>query len=39
MLAADLEFVPNTPQEAAMRLQTEAQRWKRAIVDLDLKVQ
>ena len=39
MLAADLEFVPNTPQEAAMRLQTEGQRWKRTIAELGLKIQ
>ncbi len=32
MLAADLEFVPNTPDPAAAGLKSEGQKW-RAVVD------
>ena len=31
MLASDLEFVPNTPDEAAARLKREAQKWSEVI--------
>ncbi|MBC5768454.1 Bug family tripartite tricarboxylate transporter substrate binding protein [Ramlibacter albus] len=37
MLAADLEFVPNTPEQAAARLKQERQRWKQVIERLGLR--
>jgi tripartite-type tricarboxylate transporter receptor subunit TctC len=39
MLAVDLDFVPNTPQEASARLQREGARWKDVVDRLGLKVQ
>ncbi|MFL6691467.1 MAG: Bug family tripartite tricarboxylate transporter substrate binding protein [Ramlibacter sp.] len=39
MLAVDLEFVPNTPEQAATRLQREGLHWKQVIEQLGLKVQ
>lgn len=39
MLAVDLDFVPNTPQQAGARLQREAVRWKEVVDRLGLKVQ
>ncbi len=38
MLAVDLEFVLNTPEQAEMRLQREGQRWKQVIERLGLKI-
>jgi tripartite-type tricarboxylate transporter receptor subunit TctC len=38
MLAVDLEFVPNTPEQAQGRLQREGQRWKQVIERLGLKI-
>jgi tripartite-type tricarboxylate transporter receptor subunit TctC len=39
MLAMDLEFVPNTPEEAGTRLQREGAHWKGVIDRLGLKIQ
>jgi tripartite-type tricarboxylate transporter receptor subunit TctC len=39
MLAVDLEFIPNTPQQASARLQREGSRWKGVVDRLGLKVQ
>lgn len=39
MLAMDLEFVPNTPEQAAERLRREAERWARVVERLGLTVQ
>jgi tripartite-type tricarboxylate transporter receptor subunit TctC len=39
MLAVDLDFVPNTPQQASARLQRESVRWKDVVDRLGLKVQ
>ena len=39
MLAVDLEFVPNTPDEAAARLQREGRLWKQVIGRLGLKIE
>ena len=36
MLASDLEFVPNTPEEAATRLKREARKWSEVINRLGL---
>jgi tripartite-type tricarboxylate transporter receptor subunit TctC len=38
MLAVDLDFVPNTPDQAAVRLRQEGQRWKQEIQRLGLKI-
>jgi tripartite-type tricarboxylate transporter receptor subunit TctC len=38
MLAVDLDFVPNTPEQAAVRLRQEGQRWKQEIQRLGLKI-
>jgi tripartite-type tricarboxylate transporter receptor subunit TctC len=38
MAAIDLDFVPNTPDQAAQRLRSEGQRWKQEIERLGLKV-
>ena len=38
MLASDLEFVPNTPEEAATRLKREAQRWSEVINRMGLQL-
>ena len=38
MLASDLEFVPNTPDEAAARLKREAQKWSEVIKRLGLQL-
>ena len=37
MLAMDLEFVPNTPEQAAARLRREADKWARVVDRLSLK--
>ena len=37
MLAMDLEFVPNTPEQAAARLRSEAEKWARVVQRLGLK--
>ncbi len=37
MLAMDLEFVPNTPEQAAERLRREADRWARVVERLGLR--
>ena len=37
MLAMDLEFVPNMPEQAAMRLRTEATKWARVVERLGLR--
>jgi tripartite-type tricarboxylate transporter receptor subunit TctC len=39
MLAVDLEFIPNTPEQAGARLQREGVHWKQVIEQLGLKVQ
>jgi tripartite-type tricarboxylate transporter receptor subunit TctC len=39
MLAVDLDFVPNTPEQASARLQRESVRWKDVVDRLGLKVQ
>jgi tripartite-type tricarboxylate transporter receptor subunit TctC len=39
MLAVDLDFVPNTPQQDSARLQRESVRWKEVVDRLGLKVQ
>jgi tripartite-type tricarboxylate transporter receptor subunit TctC len=39
MLAVDLDFVPNTPEQASVRLQREAVRWKDVVDRLGLKLQ
>jgi tripartite-type tricarboxylate transporter receptor subunit TctC len=39
MLAVDLEYVPNTPEQAAARLKQERQRWKQVIERLGLRVE
>jgi len=39
MLAVDLDFVPNTPQQASARVQREGVRWKEVVDRLGLKVQ
>jgi tripartite-type tricarboxylate transporter receptor subunit TctC len=39
MLAMDLEFVPNTPEEAGTRLQREGAHWRQVIDRLGLKIQ
>jgi tripartite-type tricarboxylate transporter receptor subunit TctC len=39
MLAVDLEFVPNTPEEAATRLEREGRRWRQVIERLGLKIE
>jgi tripartite-type tricarboxylate transporter receptor subunit TctC len=39
MLAVDLDFVPNTPEQASARLQREGVRWKDVVDRLGLKVQ
>jgi tripartite-type tricarboxylate transporter receptor subunit TctC len=38
MLAVDLQFSPNTPQQAAARLQQEGQRWRGVIERLGIKL-
>ena len=38
MLAADLEFVPNSPAQAAARLQAETQKWRKTVERLGLQV-
>ena len=38
MLAVDLEFGANTPEQAGTRLQREGQRWKQVIERLGLKI-
>lgn len=38
MLAMDLEFVPNTPEQAAGRLRAEAHKWARVVDRLGLRV-
>ena len=38
MLASDLEFVPNTPAEAATRLKRETQKWSAVIDRLGLQL-
>jgi hypothetical protein len=37
MLAMDLEFVPNTPGQAAERLRREADKWARVVERLGLR--
>jgi tripartite-type tricarboxylate transporter receptor subunit TctC len=37
MLAVDLEFVPNTPEQAAARLRREADKWARVVERLGLR--
>lgn len=37
MLAMDLEFVPNTPEQAAARLRREADKWARVVERLGLR--
>jgi tripartite-type tricarboxylate transporter receptor subunit TctC len=37
MLAMDLEFVPNTPEQAAARLRKEADKWARVVERLGLR--
>jgi len=37
MLAMDLEFVPNTPEQAAARLRQEAEKWARVVDRLGLR--
>jgi tripartite-type tricarboxylate transporter receptor subunit TctC len=37
MLAMDLEFVPNTPEQAAARVRSEADRWARVVERLGLR--
>ena len=37
MLAMDLEFVPNTPEQAATRLRREAEKWTRVVERLGLR--
>ena len=37
MLATDLEFVPNTPEQAAERMRREAEKWARVVERLGLK--
>lgn len=37
MLAMDLEFVPNTPEQAAVRLRREADKWARVVDRLGLR--
>ncbi len=37
MLAMDLEFVPNTPEQAAERLRSEADKWARVVERLGLR--
>jgi hypothetical protein len=39
MMAMDLEFVPNTPEEAGSRLQRESAHWRQVIDRLGLKIQ
>ncbi len=39
MLAMDLEFVPNTPEQAAARMRKEADKWARVIERLGLRVE
>ena len=38
MLASDLEFAPNTPEEAATRLKREAQKWSEVMNRLGLQL-
>ena len=37
MLAMDLEFVPNTPEQAAERMRREADKWARVVQRLGLR--
>jgi tripartite-type tricarboxylate transporter receptor subunit TctC len=39
MLAMDLEFTPNTPEQAAARLRRESDRWGQVVARLGLKVE
>ncbi len=39
MLAMDLEFVPNTPEQAAARMHREADKWARVIDRLGLRAE
>jgi tripartite-type tricarboxylate transporter receptor subunit TctC len=39
MLSVDLEFVPNTPEQAHARLQREGMRWKQVIERIGLKIE
>ncbi len=38
MLAMDLEFIPNTPEQAAARMQEESDKWARVVERLGLRV-
>ena len=39
MLAVDLEFVPNTPEQAGARAQREGRRWKQMVERLGLRIE